>query len=143
MVYKDYIKFKHRYIEAQRKFDEILKEKEELFTKTLPQSPKWDKQYNFSNQVNKKFDNYICAKEAKKIDERLDEIKAILEARTALLDRKEAELLKSKEIEDVIYNMRILCKCTIKSIEKLTNFGRSKIYRTLAEISRNESRLTR
>ena len=134
MIFLEYEKFKQKYFDAQKKFDEILQEKEELFTKTQPQSPNWDKIGQPSNQVVSKFDNYVCAKESYKIDERLREIKTILADRKKLLELKSKELDESNEKVDKFYKMRFIELLTMKQISRKLNYEKSQTYRLRSEV---------
>lgn len=133
-VYVDYEKFKKKYHDAQNKFDAILKEKEALFSRTLPKSPKWDK-IGFSLQSHNSFDDYLIAKEKKKIDQRLHEIKSILNDRERLLQLKEVELRKSKNNVDIIYRMRFLDHIHITNISLMVHYSESQVYRILQSIN--------
>ena len=90
-VYVDYEYLKQKYHDAQKEFDEILQEKEELFAKTQPHSAKWDKEGDSGlGSCYNPFDEYLIAKDKKRIDDRLFEIKNILEElliRPAVIDR--------------------------------------------------------
>lgn len=134
MIYMVYEEFKNKYLDTQKKFDEILQEKEFLFAKTQPQSPNWDKIGDNGNQINNKFDDYLVAKESKRVDERLSEIKSILDDRERLLRLKEQELRNSKNHVDKIYKMKYVDKLNISRIVKASNYSRSQVYRILEDI---------
>lgn len=137
MIYMVYEEFRQKYLETQRKFDEILQEKEFLFTKTQPKSPNWDKIGENGNQVNNKFDDYLVVKESKRIDERLTEIKSILDDRERLLMLKEQELRSSKNHVDKIYKMKYVDKLNISRIVKASNYSRAQVYRILEDIKKS------
>lgn len=137
MTYMVYEEFRRKYLETQRKFDEILQEKEFLFTKTQPKSPNWDKIGENGNQVNNKFDDYLVVKESKRIDERLTEIKSILDDRERLLMLKEQELRSSKNHVDKIYKMKYVDKLNISRIVKASNYSRAQVYRILEDIKKS------
>lgn len=137
MIYMVYEEFRQKYLETQRKFDEILQEKEFLFTKTQPKSPNWDKIGENGNQVNNKFDDYLVVKESKRIDERLTEIKSILDDRERLLMLKEQELRSSKNNVDKIYKMKYVDKLNISRIVKASNYSRAQVYRILENIKKS------
>lgn len=133
IVYIDYEKFKVKYHDAQHKFDEILEEKETLFSKTQPKSPNWDK-VGFSSQIHNSFDEYLISKEFKRIEERLFEVRSILEDREKLLNLKERELRLSKDHIDMIYRMRYLDQYNISKISTNIHYSESQIYRILQNI---------
>lgn len=135
-VYIVYEEFKSKYCEAQKQFNEILQEKEAIFAKTQPKSPKWDKIDSSNVTEHNNFDNYLINKESKKIDERLAEIKAILDDRERLLKLKEKELMESRDQIDKIYKMKYIRQISISEIIKNVNYSKSQVYRMLDIIKR-------
>ena len=136
MVYIIYEDFKNKYIETQKRYDEILREKERLFSKTQPASVDYDKERVSGGTASNPFDAYMIAKEEKHIDERLMEIRSILDDRGKLLKIKEKELRNSKALEDKIYRMRHLDRLKVYQIAKLLNYSEPQIYRILRKISK-------
>lgn len=136
LVYMVYEEFKNKYLDTQKQFDEILQEKEFLFAKTQPQSPNWDKIGENGNQINNKFDDYLVAKESKRVDERLSEIKSILDDRERLLRLKEQELRNSKNHVDKIYKMKYIDKFNMNKIVREAHYSRSQVYRILDDIKK-------
>ena len=138
-VYIVYEDFKNKYFESQNKYDEILREKEYLFSKTQPKAARTDKIIIAGTKTNV-FDEYLVVKEKKRIDQRLEEIKAIVEDRSKLLKLKEVELRHSKNIWDKIYTMRYLDNLNIQKIAFILNYSQSQVYRKLEKIRRNKLR---
>lgn len=136
LAYMVYEEFKNKYLDTQKQFDEILQEKEFLFAKTQPQSPNWDKIGENGNQINNKFDDYLVAKESKRVDERLSEIKSILDDRERLLRLKEQELRNSKNHVDKIYKMKYIDKFNMNKIVREAHYSRSQVYRILDDIKK-------
>ena len=54
--------FKSKYLDAQQKLNAIIEEKENLFSRTQPKSPNWDKMP--SSESENAFDSYLIAKES-------------------------------------------------------------------------------
>ena len=135
-VYVVYEDFKNKYFESQNKYDEILREKEYLFSKTQPKAARTDKIIISTSPTNV-FDEYLVVKEKKKIDQRLEEIKTIVEDRSKLLKLKEIELRHSKNIWDRIYTMRYLDNLNIYKISFVLNYSQSQVYRKLERIDRS------
>lgn len=135
LVYIDYERFRKEYVETQNKFDEILKEKELLFTRTQPGSPKWDK-IGSGGQQNP-FDEYLILKEKRQIEKRLSEVKTLLEDRKKLLMLKQQELMNSKNNVDKIYRMRYIEHINITRIAMSVNYSESQVYRILNNIRQN------
>lgn len=133
-IYLSYCEFKAKYIAAQRKYDAILQEKEYLFAKTQPKSPKFDKNsINSSNNLNV-FDEYLIAIERKHINSRLEEIRSILADRERLLKLKEQELTASNNIMDRIYKYRYLDNLSVGKIARLVSYSKSQVYRILVKM---------
>lgn len=135
-VYIAYEEYKNKYLDAQKQFDKILQEKEDIFAKTQPKSPKWDKIDSSNVTEHNNFDNYLISKESKKIDERLVEIKSILDDRERLLKLKEKELMESREQIDKIYKLKYIRQFNINEIIKNVNYSKSQVYRLLDIIKR-------
>ena len=76
------------------------------------------------------------AKDKKRIDDRLFEIKNILEDREILLKAKEQELRCSKNNIDQIYRMRFLEQMHITKISLIVHYSESQVYRILKKIKR-------
>lgn len=137
MLYIQYNEFKTKYYEAQKKYDEILSEKEQLFAKTQPKATQYDKEVVSGGSFGNTFDNYLIVKDKKQIDERLEEAKSILEDRERLLKLKEKELRESKNWFDIIYVYSYVDRVSVKIIEKRIPFSRADIYRKLNIIKSN------
>ena len=134
-VYIDYERFRREYDAIINKYDATLREKEYLFSKTQPGSPKWDK-VGSGGQRNP-FDEYLALKEKKQIDKRLDEIRSLLEDKKTLLMYKHQELMNSKDHMDKIYRMRYIENINVTRIAMNMNYSESQIYRILKNISNN------
>lgn len=135
-VYIVYEDFKNKYLETQKKYDEILKEKEELFLKTQPKAIVYDKDKIDAGYIHNAFDEYLIAKEKARIDERLIEVKIILRDREQLLYLKEQELRSSKNHIDQIYRMRYIDFYNIRKIAKISCYSESQIYRILERMKK-------
>lgn len=136
-VYIDYEIYKCKYLEIQAKYNEILTEKENLFTKTQPNAIRYDKlQIKGGKLRGNGFDEYLIAKEKEHIDERLSEARQLLEDRERLLKLKEKELRASKDKLDLIYVMRFLELKRPYTIARSLNYSESQIYRILDKIQK-------
>ena len=135
-VFIDYETYKCKYLEIQVKYNEILTEKENLFTKTQPNAIRYDKVQVQGGKYGNGFDEYLIAKEKKKIDERLAEARQLLEDRERLLKLKEKELRASKDKLDLIYCMRFVDNKRPYAIARSLNYSESQIYRILDKIQK-------
>lgn len=135
MLYLDYERFRQNYLEAQRRYDEILSEKEKLFARTQPQAVQFDKEPCTSGDKGSPFDGYLIEKERKRIDERLTEAEFILNERKELLRLKEQELRNSNDIHDKIYRLRYIVHWKVQKISRETGYSESHLYRILTSIN--------
>jgi DNA-directed RNA polymerase specialized sigma subunit len=135
-VYIDYEIYKCKYLEIQIQYNEILTEKENLFTKTQPNAIRYDKVQVQGGTYGNGFDEYLIAKEKEQIDERLAEARQLLEDRERLLKLKEKELRASKDKLDLIYCMRYVDNKRPYAIARCLNYSESQIYRILDKIQK-------
>ena len=135
-VFIDYEIYKRKYIEIQVKYNEILTEKENLFTRTQPNAIRYDKLQVQGGNLGNGFDDYLIAKENAQIDERLIEARQLLEDRERLLKLKEKELRSSKDKLDLIYCMRFVDNKRPYTIARALNYSESQIYRILDKIQK-------
>lgn len=137
MLYIEHNNYRNKLLEAQKKYDEILAEKERLFAMTQPKSVKYDKDKISGGNSKDSFTAYLIAKEKKKLDERLEEIKSILNDRTHLLSLKEQELKASKSWYDKIYVYYHLEQLSVAEISCRIPYSQSRIFEMLNEINSN------
>lgn len=137
MIYTIYEEYKNKYYDTQREYDIILTEKEKLFMLTQPSAVKFDKEPVSGGIVDNMFERYLILKEEKKIDQRLEEIKSILDDRERLLKLKEQELRESTNVQDKIYKYRYIDKLKVYKIAKLVGYSEPQIYRILKIIKNN------
>lgn len=137
MLYEEYELYKNKYYEAQRKYNEILNEKEELFAKTQPKAMKLTGEKTSSGKKENAFDEYLIQKEKKNIDQRLEEVKSILDDRERLLKLKELEIRASNHSHDKIYRCRYIDRLTIEKTARISNYSRSQVFNILKEIRKH------
>ena len=136
MLYVEYEKYLNRYRSTQAKVDEILTEKEAIFLKTQTQGIRYDLEKITGGAYTNIFESYVIDLEKKKIDERLQEAKSLLEERKMLLDMKERELRNSKELYDKIYRMRYIDNLSPYNIGERIGYSTSQVYRILDKINK-------
>lgn len=137
MLYIEYEKYKSKYYEVQKKYNDILNEKEELFSKTQPRAIKMSGDKIAGGTHSNLFDEYLIQKERKNIDRRLEEVKSILDDRERLVKLKEQELRASNNAHDKIYRCRYIDKLTIEKTTRIVNYSRSQVFNILKEIRKN------
>lgn len=135
MLYEEHYRLKEKYREAQKRYDEIVAEQEQLFSITQPQAVKYGKEKVSGGMKTNSFDSYLISKEAKRIDERLSEIKCILAERRELLMEKEYELRRSKSWLDIIYTLYYLDFRSVRLIASRVPYSKTQIWRILKKIS--------
>lgn len=143
MIYKEYEIFKKKYYETQQIYHEILTEKEELFAITQPGAISYDKERVSGGKPSNKFDDYLILKEKKQIDQRLIEIKSLLDDRQKLLKLKENELINSSNMQDRIYKYRYIDRMKVEKITRLVGYSRSQVFRILKTIKNEIERIKR
>ena len=136
MLYVEYEKYLNRFRSTQAKVDEILTEKEAIFLKTQTQGIRYDLEKITGGAYTNIFESYVIDLEKKKIDERLQEAKSLLEERKMLLDLKERELRNSKELYDKIYRMRYIDNLSPYNIGERIGYSTSQVYRILDKINK-------
>lgn len=137
MIYISYVEYKNKYYEAQKNYDNILSEKEKLFSITQPKATTYDKEIVSGGAPTNTFDEYLIKKDKKRLDERLDEARSILEDRERLLKLKEEELRNSKDWYDIVYTYKYLDNLKPDQIKYKMPYCRSSIYEILRKINKN------
>ena len=69
MLFLEYEEYKSSYLETQRIFDAILREKEELYQRTQPQGTDYTKDKINTSNIGNAFESYIIAKDKRQIDQ--------------------------------------------------------------------------
>lgn len=133
MIYLDYELLRRKYLAAQKSYDELLGEKERLFSRTQPKAVQFDGVKGAGGE-HSPFDEYLAKKEAKQLDQRLAEALELLNCRKDLLRRKEQELRCSRDICDTIYRRRYLDKWRVGRIAMDIGYSESQVYRLLENI---------
>ena len=131
MLFLEYEDFKSKCLETQKMYDAILAEKEELFQRTQPQAIRVDKEKVSGGGGNNAFDAYLMETCRKQIDERLAEVKSLLDDRNQLLSLKSKELKASKDVRDKVYRLRFLEHKRVYLIAKYVNYSEAHVYRII------------
>lgn len=137
MLFVEYEDFRIKCLETQKMYDQILAEKEELFQRTQPQSTRADKEKVSGGSGVNAFDSYLMEKDRLRIDERLMEVKSLLDDRKQLLSLKYQELRSSKDVKDKVYRFRFLEHKRVYWIAKQVNYSEAQVYRIIDFIQRH------
>ncbi len=136
-LYQEYELFKLKLSETQMRYNRILSEKENLFARTQPQGIKLDYEPVSGGKFVNAFDQYLIDKERAKIDERLAEVKSILDDRKELMKLKEDEMRASKDPECKIYCLRYIDRIRVFKISKMVSYSEAQVYRYLDIIKKS------
>lgn len=128
-IFVSYALSRNKYLEIQKNLNDAIAEKENLFSRTQPKSPKWDKMPSSGDK--NAFDSYLIAKEKSKIDERIKEMQKILDERRSFLKIKEQDLYESKELYDKAYRMKYLETKSVPELVRNLHSSRTQVYRIL------------
>lgn len=136
------------YLDAQHRLEQIINEYEVILAKVQPKSSLSEHEREFSKEtilppsgkkVNKT-EEYAIAMEQRKIRERLSDAKLILQERFTLLDLKEQEIRKSRDIYNRIYTLKWIDGLKAETIIEETGYSRSQVYNILKHISKQIER---
>ena len=142
MVYPEYVQYKSKYEELQNRFANLLLEKEKLFTDTFPRGITYDKDKVQCMPDDNPLERYAVTMDEKQIDEKLDTLRRQIKDWSILIEVKENELRKSKDIPDRIFTLRYLDGVSVSRISNIVSYSKKQIYRILGKmdktISKNE-----
>ena len=134
MVYPEYEKTKSRFYDSQRKFAQLLMEKERIFANTLPSGIRYDKdvvQVTLSDPM----ERYVG--DLEDIEKKLTQVRDAVKDWEILLSVKERELRESKEIPDKVYVMKYLDKMSVGKIAYLISYSKRQVFRILKKIDKS------
>ena len=134
LLFLDYEQAKVRYCNAQKLYNSILNEQEELITEYLPRAVRYDQEKVSGGAIGDAFSSYLIRKERLKIDERLEEVEGLLDARARQFQRRIDDLKQSNEIMDKIFFRRNVLRIKVSAIAEELNYSESQIYRYLYTI---------
>ena len=107
-LYLEYERIKNKYAAVQEQFAQALMEKERLFTRTLPSAIRYDKDKVQNSVDDNPLEDFVISAEEKELDGKISRFRTLLDDWRVLLEVKEAELRKSKDIFNIIYVMRYI-----------------------------------
>ena len=134
MIFYEYSRLRDRLNDAKEAYLEILDEKAELFARTQPKAVAYDGEKVAGGTPKNPFDEYLILKEKARIDERLEEAKAIVMERLDALEAKEKELRQSDGLYDIVYKMRYVDGSHVKKISKAIGYSKSQTYRIIERV---------
>ena len=141
MIYVEYEKLKKSYNDTQKNFLDVLDKKEELFQRTQPKSPDYDKERVAGGEYTNRMESYVI--ELEKIRDQLDEAENILHKRLLLIREKEKELRMSRKTDDMVYVLRFLERMRIEDIADQMCYSVGAINKYLKKIRDNIKECTK
>lgn len=133
-IYLEYERIKTKYTALQEQFARILLEKERLYTKTLPSAIRYDKEKVMSTIDGNPLEEFVINVEDKALDEKIARFRELLTDWAVLLETKERELRRSKDIFNKIYVLKYLDNYSVSRIAKILHYDRTQIYRKLKQM---------
>ena len=133
-LYLEYERIKTKYTALQEQFAKILLEKERLYTKTLPSAIRYDKEKVMSTIDGNPLEEFVINVEDKALDEKITRFRELLTDWAVLLEAKERELRRSKDIFNKIYVLKYLDNYSVSRIAKILHYDRTQIYRKLKQM---------
>ena len=134
MICVEYALCYQKYKDALDIYKSIMEEQEQLFNMTQPKSVRYDKDRVQSTPPNL-YEQYISKKEEKRIDERLNSAKELVNHREYLLEIKKKELIASKNVSDLIYRYKNIDNISPSHISEMMGYSMNHIYRILENIN--------
>ena len=136
-LYMEYERVRSKYTRLQEQFCKIILEKERLITRTMPSAIRYDKDKVQNTIDGNPLENYVISAEEKGIDDKIARFRTLLDDWKLLLDIKEQELRKSKDIINRVYVCRYLDGFSVNRICRALHYEKSRIYQFLEQISLN------
>ena len=130
-LYIEYERIKTKYATVQEQFAHALLEKERLFTHTLPSAIRYDKDKVQNSIDDNPLEDFVISAEEKELDAKIAKCRTLLDDWQVLLDVKEAELRKSKDVYNIIYVMRYIDGYSVSRIAKILHYNRQWIYKKI------------
>lgn len=136
------------FLDAQNRLEQIINEYDVISQKVQPKSALAEHEREFSNEmilppsgtkVNKA-EEYAISMQQRHIRERLNDAKLILQERMTLLDIKEQEIRKSRDIYNMIYVAKWIDGLKPDGIVKQTGYSRSQVYNILGHLTKQLER---
>lgn len=135
------------YLRAQKAVEEIIDQQEMLIQRLQPKSSlaEHEREHLPANptgggQKVNKAEEYVISMEQLMIKARLAEARAVLNNRKILLDLKEEELRKSRDIFNMIYTLKWVDNLKSELIIEETGYSRSQVYNIINQLERQLER---
>ena len=134
MIYIQYERIKQKYRVSQDNYEELIREKEDLFSLTQPKSQQTDTERVSGGQKENAYDKYLIKQEQSNIEERLEAAKEIMDVRKQMLEQKRAELEASEDVMDRLYYLKYIKRLRNKEIYDVIDYSKAQTERYLRQI---------
>lgn len=134
MLFLEYERAKIKYYKAQMWFENALSEQERLITKTMPSAITYNKPNVKSSPKGNALDDYVIAKEEKRIDKKISRMRKLMDDREKILKVKEQELRKSHDKMDLVYTKWKIDGQSPEEISEVLHYSKSQVYRMIGGI---------
>lgn len=142
--YKEHRKEYLEYLQAQDVLNDVVNEYLVVFQKTQPHSPCYSG-IQFSG-IHNKVEDYVIEVESRHLKQRAEDAEKTLHLKKELLDLKEEELRKSRDIYDLLYTAKWIDNKRVKDIIRDLDlkgiyYSTSQIYEIIKRIKKEIERV--
>lgn len=130
-LYIEFERISNKYSALQKAFTDTLLEKERLFMQTLPGAIRYDKDKVQTTADGSPLEDYVVNVDTKELDAKLARYRSLLDDWKVIMEVKEAELRKSKDIYSRIYVLRYLDNYSVARISRILHYNRQWIYKKI------------
>jgi hypothetical protein len=135
-IYPLFIQASQRYEVSVMHYETLLKEREDIFSRTQPQGIRYDRDKVMTSPNGDPFTAYMAEMERTGLQKRIETARTIMTDYKAIRDEREASLRRSKDLYDKIYRMRYLDHLKPLYIARRIGYSKSEIYRKLDSIEK-------
>ena len=129
MIYEEYEAIWSKIRKLEKELFESINKRDELFDKTQPKSPKFDKEMVDGKNPSNMMEQFVMQQEY--YDLKIKQLNQSLDDRYQILNRKREELKRSKNVYDKIYYLRYVERLGVYKISVLVGYSKEQTYRYL------------
>ena len=134
MIYEEYEGIWNKIRKLEKELFKLINQRDELFDKTQPKSPKLDKEKVDSKNTSNIMEQYVIQKEY--LNTRIEQLNITLDDWYQALKRKREELRLSKNLYDMIYYYRYIERLSVFKVSKLVSYSEKQTRRHLKNIDK-------
>ncbi len=137
MIYEEYEAIWSKIRKLEKELFESINKRDELFDKTQPKSPKFDKEMVDGKNPSNMMEQFVMQQEY--YDLKIKQLNQSLDDRYQILNRKREELKRSKNVYDKIYYLRYVERLGVYKISVLVGYSKEQTYRYLRKIKMTQN----